>query len=438
MEAKQLLEVVSRLEAVASKLEKCGVAAPAAADAGEESEDYPEVQAYDEAFKPAIDQMLESAKAIDGELVEMTQLVANLVLAIRRLVVVGCRCSKPDNNAQFAVIAELSNQGLEWCDKHFRTKHVNHLKAVHEAMTLFTYPTIGASAEQYAVDMTGSVQCYTNKLLMEYRGKDENQTKWAQGLVKACKAIPTFVNDYEKGGFKFNARGPKATPEMFKLDAGKGAAAAAPAPAAAPAAAPAPAPAPKKEEPAAPKGPAGKAALLGAKLAGIGPKAAPKTPSVKRIGQSSQVQAEYYTSGSPSFDEVQLKHEDIVNIFQCKNSEITIPSKVKAISILNCERCIISPNDVIGTLELNGVKKTKIYIEGTVKTITCDKCDSLEIYLNPQSCGLQLISSLSTGINLEYPDPNEEGNYIEHAVPEQIKVQFNADRKLEHQVYVHE
>ena len=427
MDAK-LLEVVARLEAVANKLEKCGVAAPVA-DAAEETEDYPEVQAWDETFKPQLTKMMDAAKAIDPELVEMTQLVINMFDATRKMVLVGCRCSKPDNNAQFGVLMQESAAGAEWCNKHFRTKHVNNLKAVNEAMTLLTWPTIGASAEQFAIEMTGSVQCYTNKVLLEFRGKDQNQVSWTQGFVAACKAIPTYINDFQKGGIKFNARGPKATPEMFKLgDAKKEE--------------------PKKEEPkkeepkkeapapAPAAKPAGKAALLAGKLAL--PKAAPKTPSVKRIGDSAQVQAEYFTEGSASFENAKLKIEDIVNIFQCKNTEITIPSKVKAISILNCEKCIISPNDVIGTLELNGVKRTKIYIEGTVKTITCDKCDGLEIYLNKESLGVQLISSLSTGINLEYPDPNEEGNYIEHAVPEQIKVQFNAERKLDHAVYVHE
>jgi len=428
MEAKQLQEVVARLEAVAAKLEKCGVAAPAAASAEEETEDYPEVNAFDEAFNAPLKKMEDAAKAIGQEVVDMSKLVLDMFAAARKLVLVGCRCSKPDNNAQFAVITQKSQEGIAWLDKNFsKIKNVNILKAVNEAMTLLTWPTIGASAENFTVEMTGSVQCYTNKIVREYKGKDENQVAWTQGLVAACKALPTYINDFEKGGIKFNARGPKATPEMFQLGGAK--AAAAPAPKAEE---------PKKEEPKPAAKPANaKAALLGGKLAGLGPKVQPKTPGVKRMGDL-QVQVEYYTEGAPNLADAKLKNEDIVNIFACKNTEITIPSKVKAISVLNVERCIISPNDIIGTLELNGVKKTKIYLEGAVKTITCDKCDSLEIYLNPQSANVQLISSLSTGINLEYPDPNDEGGYIEHAVPEQIKVQFNADRKLQHEVYVHE
>jgi adenylyl cyclase-associated protein len=368
--------------------------------------------------------MEEAAKKIGQEVVDMSKLVTDLFAATRRLILVGCRCSKPDNNAQFAVISRLSQEGIKYLDKNFsKIKNVNILKAVNEAMTLLTWPTIGSSAENFVVEMTGSVQCYTNKIIMQYRGKDENQVGWTHGLVGACQAIPTYINDYQKGGIKFNARGPKATPEMFELKQG---------------AAPAKKEEPKKEEPKkeAPKT-AAKAAALGAKLAGVGPKVPPKTAAVRRMGDL-QVQVEYFTEGEPSFEEAKLKNEDIVNIFACKNTNITIPTKVKAVSILNTERCVISPNDIIGTLELNGVKKSKIYLEGAVKTITCDKCDGLEIYLNKESLDLQLITSLSTGINLEYPDPNDEGGFIEHAVPEQIKVQFNDERKLQHQVYVHE
>jgi adenylyl cyclase-associated protein len=428
MEAKQLQEVVARLEAVAAKLEKCGVAGPAPAAADEESEDYPEVIGYDEAFKEPLAKMEAAAKAIGQEVVDMSKFVTDMFAAIRRIVLVGCRCSKPDNNAQFAVLTKLSSDSIAALDKMYpKVKNINILKAVNECMTLLTWPTIGASAEQYAIEMTGSVQCYTNKIVREFKGKDENQVQWTQGLVKACQAIPNFINDFEKGGIKFNPRGPKATPEMFQLGAGAAAKKEEPKKEE-----------PKKEEPKpAPKPAAGKAALLGGKLAGLGPKVAPKTPGVKRMGDL-QVQIEYFTEGAPNLEEQNLKNEDILNIFACKNTEITIPTKVKAVSILNTERCIISPKDIIGTLELNGVKKTKIYLEGKVNTITCDKCDGLEIYLNKESANLQLIASLSTGINLEYPDPNDEGGYIEHAVPEQIKVQFNDERKLQHEVYVHE
>ncbi|EAY00376.1 hypothetical protein TVAG_407250 [Trichomonas vaginalis G3] len=427
MDAK-LEALVTRLEAVAAKLEKCGVAAPAGDAGEEETEDYPAVTAYDETFNPHLKKMMDAAKAIDPELAEMTQLVLNMFAATRKIILVGCRCAKPDNNAQFEVLNKLSQAGIQWCDKHFKTKHVNNLKAVNEAMTLLTWPQIGASAEDYATEMTGSVMCYTNKLSMQYRGVDEKQMNWVTGFVAACKAIPTYINDYQKGGIKFNARGKKATPEMFAL----GGAAAAPA-----AAAPAPAAAPAKPAKPEPAKPAAKAAGLAGKLAGIGPKPVAKEPSVKRVGAQNQVQVEYFTSGQVT-EFPKLQHEDIVNIFQCKNCEITIPSKVKALSVLGCERIILSPNDVIGVLELNGLKRSKIYCEGVVKTITCDKCDSLEIYLNEASLKVQLISSQSTGINLEYPDPKDKGNYIEHAVPEQIKVQFNDDAKLEHHVYVHE
>jgi len=424
MEAKQLQEVVARLEAVAAKLEKCGVAAPAAAGAVDEgNEDFPEVMGFDDTFKEALQKIEESAKAIGQEAIDMSKFVLDMFAATRRLVLVGCRCSKPDNNAQFNVLNRISSEGIGALDKMYpKIKGINMNKAVKECMTLLTWPTIGASAENFAVEMTGSVECYTNKMLREFKGKDDNQVHWAQGIVKACRAIPTFINDFEKGGIKFNARGPKATPEMFEIGA---------------------APAAKKEEPKkeepkpAAKPAAAKAGALGAKLAGIGPKVPPKTPGVRRMGDL-QVQIEYFTEGSPNLEEAKLKNEDILNIFACKNTDITIPTKVKAVSILNTERCIISPKDIIGTLELNGVKKTKIYLEGTVKTITCDKCDGLEIYVNKESENLQLIASLSTGINLEFPDPKEEGNYIEHAVPEQIKVQFNEEHKLTHQVYVHE
>ena len=421
MEAK-LESVVARLEAVALKLEKLGVGLPIEQE--EESEDFPAVNAYDETFNPLIEKIINSSKALNPELVEMSQLIVDLMNAVRRVILAAQKCSKPTEFNPLEKIAELSAIGIKWCDTHFKTKFINNLKATNEMMTLLTWPTIGASAEQFVQEMTGAVEFNTNKISREFLNKDANHMGWVQGVVGICKKLPTYINDFQKGGIKWNTRGKPAKKEDFELKSGGQPAPKQETPKPEPPKPVAPKPEPPKQETPKPQ----------PKL-NIPVKAAPaKTPAIRRIGEK-QIQVEYFDGQVPEFPPLNI--EDIVNIFQCKNCDITIPSKVKAISLLNCERCVISPKDVIGVLEMNGVKKTKFYLEGTIKTITVDKSDSIEIYVNEASKNLQLISALSTGINLEYPDPKEEGNYIEHAVPEQIIVHFNEQRQLQSEVYVH-
>jgi len=417
----RIQSVLKRLEAVADKLEKVGVGAPVQED--EETEDYPAITAFDETFNKFIEKMEKAAKEIHKDMVDMTQFVRDVFAATRKIILVGCRCSKPDDaNAIYKYLIEATNAGIEWCDKNWKTKYVNQGKAIHEAMTLFTWPTVGASGENFCYDMQGSVEFNTNKILREFLNSDQTQVEWTRALVGLCKAIPTYINDYHKGGIKFNPRGKKATPEMFKVGT-------------------ATAEAPKKEVKPEPK-PEPKPAAKPNPLAGkIAPKAAkPKTPSMVRKGGLNQISVEYYTEAEVKVqsDDLKVKIDDIVSVAQCNKSIITIPTKVKAISILGCQGSIFNIGDVIGTLELNAVKKSKIYLEGTVKLITCDKCESLEIYFNKESLGCQVITSLSSSINLEYPDPKEEGNYLERPIPEQIKVTFDDKSNLINEVYVHE
>ena len=192
--------LVTRLEAAVKKLETLGVAGPAAGG-DEETEEYPQVMAYDSTFYPKLDQMMAAAKAIDPEVEEMSSFIQKGFVEIRRLILCGARCNKPDDmNVVLKPIIEIKEAGFKFEKDHFRTKWVIQQKAFHEALSILDWPQYGPAAANYVGDMTGAVECYTNKIAMQFRGVDENQMKWVQGLVGALKAIPEYLSDYHKTG----------------------------------------------------------------------------------------------------------------------------------------------------------------------------------------------------------------------------------------------
>lgn len=421
----KLEALVNRLEAAVTRLEKCGTGAPAG-DGDEETEEYPSVLAFDSTFKPHLDKFIEAAKKIDGELAEMSQLVVNCFLETRRVVLCGCRHSKPSDLAVvIKPLTEAKDATFKWCKDHFRTKWVNQEKAVNECASIFDWVAMGPSAGQYVEDMLGAVMMYTNKVLMEFRGKDENQVEWAQNLVAALKKLPEYISDHHKNGLHWGRGSPATGPTNMKG-------------AAAPAAAPAPAPAKPEPKPE-PAKPAPAKGGLAAKFGGLnipGARAPPKKePAVKKV-RDNLISVEYFDGSNPEVKDLQI--QDIVNVFQCKNCQINIPTKVKALSFQNCERCTLIVNDVIGVLEFTSCKRIILYLQGAVKSITIDKCDNVQVNLNEQSIDCQITTALSQGMNVEVPDLKEEGNMIEFPIPEQIRVQVNKDRILTHQVYVHE
>ena len=426
MDAK-LESLVGRLEAAVTKLETMKIGGGGGGPVDDDTEEYPSIQAYDTTFNPKLDQMMKAANALGGDLIEMSQFVVQGFKEVRRLILLGERANKPDDlSIVMKPLFDVQQTGEKWCHDHFRTPFVNHEKAVHEALAIFAWPAQGAGAQGYVEGMRGAVETYTNKILMEFRGKDENQVSWVQGIVGAFKELGEYIQDFHKTGMHWNVKAPKATgPAKMKGES------------AAPAAA-APAPAPKKEEPkpapaAAPKklaAPAGLAAALGARAA------PPKQPAVK-MDRDNLWSVEYYDGTDPVLPEDKLGIRDIVNFYQCKNCTLRVPMKVKGLSFLNCEKVTIVLGDVIGVCEITSCKRGVLYMTGACHSVTCDKCDNLQINLNEASLDAQITCALSQGLNVEVPDLNEEGNMIEFPVPEQIRVSIK-DRKLVHEVYVHE
>jgi len=413
--------IAKRLEAAIAKLENMSLGGGAAGgDEANDFEGYPQIAAFDKFANANIEIMQKAAKAIDPELVEMTGLVEKCFQETRRYILAAARFKQPaDKDAEAAVAKPLNDamaNGTKWCDDHFKTKFPDHEKAVHEAMSCFSWVFIGPSAEAYITEMIGSVQCYTNKVIMKFRDSDKNHVEWAKGLVAGLKAFPEYINDFHKMGIAWARNGKPCTgPTNMK---GAAAAPAAPAPAAAPAAAK---PAPSK------------AAGLAGKL-NLQPKVAPKTPNVTRAGDS-MVRVEYFDGKNPELTD--LKIQDIINFYQCKNCTLTVPSKVKAVTVLNCEKVTLLLHDVIGMVEVTGLKRSDIRMTGAVKSMTIDKCDSVCIYVNEESINLQAVCAMSTGINIEVPDLKDEGGIVEFSVPEQIQIHLK-ERKLTHSVYVHE
>jgi adenylyl cyclase-associated protein len=261
--------------------------------------------------------------------------------------------------------------------------------------------------------MTGAVQCYTNKILMEFRGKDENQVKWVNGIIGAFKALPEYINDYHKNGLSWNARAPKATAPAKFVDEGAAPAAGAAAP------------------------PPAKPAAAAAAKAAASAKAPAKTRAAScGMSRPGLYTAEFYDGQDPVLPS-SVTFKDLISFYQCKNCVLRVPVKVKGVAVQNCERVTIFVGDVIGVLEITSSKRTIVYLTGGCHSITIDKCDNLQINVNEQSIDVQITVAQSQGLNVEVPDLKQEGNMIEFAVPEQIRVSLR-DRKLVHEVYVHE
>ena len=119
-----------------------------------------------------------------------------------------------------------------------------------------------------------------------------------------------------------------------------------------------------------------------------------------------------------------------VYIFKCTKSTIKIEGKVNSIMMSDCKRCAVLFESAIGTYEIINCQSVQAQVTGSVPTISIDKTDGCQIYLSKDSLSTEIITAKSSEMNIMVP--KGDGDYSEHAIPEQFKTTWDAAKKNLH------
>lgn len=108
-------------------------------------------------------------------------------------------------------------------------KDKNNVFGVGEGIGIFGWVAVEPAPAPYAAEMVGAAKFYTNKILREFKGKDENQVAWTNAWNGFLDGLVPYIKKWHTTGLAWNPRGGDA-----KVPAAAAApAAAAPKPAAA-------------------------------------------------------------------------------------------------------------------------------------------------------------------------------------------------------------
>jgi adenylyl cyclase-associated protein len=95
----------------------------------------------------------------------------------------------------------------------------------------------------------------------------------------------------------------------------------------------------------------------------------------------------------------------------------------------------------VSSLSVTSSPSFTIQILGNTPTVTVDSTDSGNIYLSKDCLDgkTEIITAKSSSINISLPDPEvqEEGVFVERAVPEQLKTIVGKSGKLETTIVEH-
>ncbi|GLC36585.1 hypothetical protein PLESTB_000164600 [Pleodorina starrii] len=459
----RLEKAVERLEALGvgqpSRAAPSGVAnAPEAAASGTPAagSTSSSVAEWDQLLAEYMAPVAALAQHIPAQAQQSMQSFERAFKATRRVLEVAAVAKKPDGGPELQpLLAPVADaMGAVTAASEGRVSCPHHLKMLAEAVGALGFLAYsghgcGMSApRQHVADCWQSAEFFANKLLMEFRGKDDNQVAWVRGLKTLAQQLEQFVTRNCPTGLRFDPNGLPLAAAMSGA-AKPGAAPAAP-PAAAPSK-PAGAKAPPPPPPPPPPGPPPKP-LTPEELqkggGGGGGGAAPDpsalfkelskgegiTSGLRKVtadmksknnpdrtgavpasaaaaaaapaaagGSAAAARKAGQPSGPPSLElrgtkwvvENWAGRQDLVvendapknsvYVYGCTDCVVQVQGKVNAITLDNCRRVGLVFGNVISSAEAVNCNSVQMQTTGTVPTISVEKTDGAQIYLS-QEC----------------------------------------------------
>lgn len=321
-------------------------------------------------------------------------------------------------------------------------------------------------------DMKDATMFYTNKILKEYRGKDEQHVEWTKKLLQALNALHDYIKQHHTTGLVWNMQGPPAKPGSGKPPVapkprGGAGAPPPPPPPSAPAGGPPPPP-PGGVPPAADKDVIDTSALFasinkgGAVTSGLkkvtsdmqthknpnlrsgsqvnaqpkpysAPKPAAKKPAAKFSAPKKDPVLELdgkkwkveYQEGNSNI-KLEGNMKQTVYIFKCTNSTILVNGKVNSITMDSCKKCAVVFDNSVAGLEIINCQSVKSQVTGNVPIINIDKTDGFQMYLSKDSIGAEFVTAKVSEINIMVPDGDD---YLEKPIVEQFKTVWDPKTK---------
>ena len=481
----RLEKLATRLENVEKQLQSAPASAPAPSGGSDDAS--PAVAEFQTLIDTHIKAFVEAtAKLNDSALTEAVGLLKQAIDNEASLIGVAATSKKPADDkfmGLFKPIIDAGNQIAEIVKKNPKTKVPNHLKTISEGINVLAWVTVTPTPMNYVKETTGSSQFYSNKILVEFKGKDENQTGWVGHWDAFLKALIPYIKQYHTTGLTWNARGGEV-PVTLPGASSAPAPTSAPAPSDAPAAPAPPPPPPSNLLADLSSGPSsGKTDSpdMGGVFRELN-KGTDITKSLKHVDRSqmthknpelrgknvvpANIQKKPATSSAAAKKPAVVKNpvgpvkqgnkwivehhvnnsnlviegaeaKDSVMLYACKGSRLVIKGKINNIFIDNCQKTGVVFDSAISSCDVVNCKSVEIQCTAFVPCFNIDKTDGAQLYLSKECSESEIVTAKSSEMNITIPGDNDNDEPIEMPVPEQYKTRI-VNKKLVTETMVHE
>jgi len=457
--------LVSRLETVTARLESVekqiqtgstsasSSSAPAPAATGASSVS---VQEYEDLINQFIIPYVEHSKKIDATVGTQAEIVLRAVNAQRDFLKVAAACKKPSDDVLQKLIKPTSDAIAEVVkirDSNRTSKHFNNLSTAAEGIAALGWVLVSPTPAPHVADMRGGSEFYSNRILKDFKGKDQLQVDFVSAYNGFLKDLFTYIKKHHTTGVSWNARGTDAS--SFSAPSSAPETSGAPPP-------PGPPPPPMFDAPP-PSTSTGTGPDMGAvfnalnkgesvtsglkkvtsemktknrteKTSSVVPASAVKSTTSSAPGKKATPAKppKFSLEGNKWVIEYQVDNKTLViadteprhtvYIYRCKNSVIQIKGKVNAVTVDECSGTGIVFENVVASFEVVNCNSVEVQVVGRVPSIAIDKTSGCQVFLSKDSLETEIVTSKSSEMNVSFPNSTApDQDLVEYAIPEQYK-----------------
>ncbi|KAI9695941.1 MAG: hypothetical protein M1820_008353 [Bogoriella megaspora] len=441
------------------------------------------VQDFDALINGDVNAFVTMSQKLGGPIAEQASSVQQAFTAQRRVLLISTQAKKPEMSSTLymEILKELQQEMqkvTEARESNRDPKLKDHLSMVGDGIGAMVWVGIDPKPADFVTEVLASAQYYGNRVLKEYKDKDQAQVDWVQSYYKIWKSLVSFIKANYSGGLTWNRDGidPAQALKNTKSEPTVNGTSAPPPPGGAGAPPPPPPPLPTFDNvPPYPPQPSlqkssqadmgavfdqlnqGEAVTKGLRKvdksemthknpslranapvptrsdsAGSTGRRSPnpptkpkpeamrtKKPPKKELDGNKWIIENFENEQQPVEVPVQIQHSILLT--KCKNTTIRINGKFNAISIDNSPGLSIIVDSVVSSVDVIRCGKFAIQVLGALPTILLDQVDGASIYLSQDSLGAEILTSKCTSININLPPQNEDDDYRECPLPEQIR-----------------
>lgn len=451
MEAK----LIERLEAAVARLESLsagGISDRGLPDGVDEVSSDPSVLAFDDLMDQYAARVSAAAEKIGGQVLDVTKLVLEAFSVQKKLLIEIKQTQKPDMAGLVEFLKPLNEVILKVnaMTEGRRSDFFNHLKSAGDSLSAlawiaYTGKDCGMSMPIAHVEESWQMaEFYNNKVLVEYRNKDQIHVEWAKALKELyLPGLRDYVKSHYPLGPVWSASGKKASSALSKAP---------------PPGAPAPPPPPpaslfssEPSQPSSSNPKQGMSAVFqeissGNVSAGLKKVTADmktknrtdRTGVVSASGKETRSSSPSFSKAGPPKLELQMGRKwavenqigrknlviddcdakQSVYIYGCKDSVLQIQGKVNNITIDKCTKMGVVFKDVVAACEVVNCNGVEVQCQGSAPTISVDNTSGCQLYLSKDSLGTSITTAKSSEINVLVPT-GPDGDWGEHSLPQQ-------------------